>query len=77
MLDPNDLSGQVSHAPELPKPNRDSIVIDMDKSTFECTRSKAVKDVYKQVKLFGAMVNVKMDNVEFSANTKLDIKNAY
>ncbi len=77
MPDPNDTSGQVYVAPEPPKPNRDSIAIDMEKSSFECTRSKAVKDVDKQVKIFGAMMNVKMDNVEFSAQTKLDIKNAY
>lgn len=77
MPDPNDTTGQVYQAPEPPKPNRDSIQIDLEKSSFECTRSKAVKDVDKQVKIFGSMVNVKMDNVEFSANTKLDIKYAY
>lgn len=75
--DPNDTTGQVYQAPEPPKPNRDSIQMDLEKSSFECTRSKAVKDVDKQVKIFGSMVNVKMDNVEFSANTKLDIKNGY
>lgn len=77
MPDPNDTSGQVYVAPEPPKPNRDSIVIDIAKSSFDCTRSKEVSDVDKQVKIFGAMVNVKMDNVAFSANTKLDIKNGY
>lgn len=77
MPDPNDTTGQVEQQIEPPKPNRDSIVIDLEKSSFECTRSKAVKDVDKQVKIFGSMVNVKMDNVEFSANTKLDIKYAY
>lgn len=77
MPDPNDISGQVYVAHEPPKPNRDSILIDIAKSSFECTRSKEVKDVDKQVKIFGAMVNVKMDNVAFSANTKLDIKNGY
>lgn len=77
MPDPNDTTGQVYQTPEPPKPNRDSIQMDLEKSSFECTRSKAVKDVDKQVKIFGSMVNVKMDNVEFSANTKLDIKNGY
>lgn len=77
MPDPNDTNGQVYQVPEPPKPNCDSIQIDLEKSFFECTRSKAVKDVDKQVKIFGSMVNVKMDNVEFSANTKLDIKSSY
>lgn len=77
MPDPNDTTGQVYQAPKPPKPNRDSIQIDLESSSIECTRSKRVKDVDKQVKLFGASVNVKMDDVSFSAETKLDIKNAY
>lgn len=77
MPDPNDTTGQVYVAPEPPKPNRDSLAIDLEKSSFQCVRSKAVKDVDKQVKVFGSIMNVKMDNVEFSAETKLDIKNAY
>ena len=77
MPDPNDTSGQVYQAPEPPKPNRDSILIDIAKSTFDCTRSKEVKEFEKDVKLFGSKMSIKMDNVAFSANTKLDIKNAY
>lgn len=74
MPDPNDTSGEVKKNMELPKPKRDSFLIDQGKSSFACTRSKTVKDVDKQVKLFGANVNIKMDNASFSANTTIQIK---
>lgn len=77
MPDPNDTSGQVYQAPEPPKPDRDSIQIDISKSSFECTRSKEVKEFEKDVKLFGSKMSIKMDNAAFSSETKLDIKNAY
>ena len=77
MPDPNDTTGQVYVAPEPPKPNRDSLQIDISKSSFECTRSKEVKEFEKDVNLFGSKMSIKMDNAAFSANTKLDIKNAY
>lgn len=77
MPDPNDTTGQVYVAPEPPKPNRDSMQIDLAKSSFDCTRSKEVKEFEKDVKLFGSKMSIKMDNAAFSANTKLDIKNAY
>ena len=76
MPDPNDTTGQVYVAPEPPKPNRDSLQIDISKSSFECTRSKEVQEFEKDVNLFGSKMSIKMDNAAFSANTKLDIKNA-
>lgn len=77
MPDSNDTTGMVHEAPEPPKANRDSLMMDLKNSSIECTRSKSVKDVDKQVKIFGATMNVKMDNASFSTNTKLDIKDAW
>ena len=77
MSDPNDTTGMVHEPVEPPKPNRDSLLMDLKNSSIECTRSKSVKDVDKQVKIFGATMNVKMDNASFSTNTKLDIKDAW
>ena len=77
MPDPDDTSGQVYQAPEPPKPNRDSILIDLAKSSFDCTRSKEVKEFEKDVKLFGSKMSIKMDNAAFSSNAKLDIKDGY
>jgi polyisoprenoid-binding protein YceI len=62
---------------EPPKPKRDSISIDLTKSKFDCTRSKTVKDVDKVVKLFGADVNVKMDNASFSSTVNIKILNGH
>ncbi|HET6991182.1 MAG TPA: hypothetical protein VFJ43_07660, partial [Bacteroidia bacterium] len=69
MPDPDDTTGAVKQAPEPPKPNRDSFSIDQEKSSFACTRSKTVKDVDKEVRIFGGTMNLKMDNASFSANT--------
>ncbi len=77
MPDPNDTSGVVKKTIEPIISHRDSFAFDQSKSSVACTRSKSVKDVDKQVKLFGGTMNVKMDNASFSANTTIKIKNGW
>ncbi|CAN5424943.1 hypothetical protein BH09BAC5_BH09BAC5_25970 [soil metagenome] len=57
------------------KPLQDSFLIDGSNSSFKCTRSKTVKDVDKQIKIGKSVMNLKMDNASFSANTDIKIKN--
>ncbi|MCX6311434.1 MAG: YceI family protein [Bacteroidetes bacterium] len=75
--DPNDTSGNVKKEVTLIIPKRDSFALDENQSSFACTRSKTVKDVEKQVKIFGGTMNLKMDNASFSANTSIKIKNGW
>lgn len=76
MPDPDDTSGAVKIV-EPPKPRQDSFSIDIDKSSFDCTRSKTVKDVDKQIKIGNSVINMKMDNASFSASTSIKIKKAW
>lgn len=74
----NDIDDKSDSKVEVqPKPNRDSLKIDLSKSSVEVTRNKSVKAFDKKMKLFGDEVNVKMDDASFTTTTKLDIKNAY
>ncbi|MBI3509378.1 MAG: YceI family protein [Bacteroidetes bacterium] len=58
-------------------PARDSTQIDLLKSSFTCARSKTVKNLNKQVKLFGSSMNIQMNNASFSATTDIKIKDGY
>src|ERR1041385_4097736 len=70
----SDSSSAVVH--EIPKIDYDSIPIDLEKSSFNCTRSKEVKHVNQQVMLFGKPVNVQMENASFSASVVIKILRA-
>jgi hypothetical protein len=60
----------------IPKSNRDSIGIDLEQSTFDCTRSKMVKDVDQDVVIFGKTMSVKMDKASFSASVAIKMLRA-
>lgn len=77
MPDPNDTTGMVTKKTDPIKPRSDSFEFDQTKSSFACTRTKTVKDVDKQIKIFGGSMNLKMDNASFSASTNIKIKNGW
>ena len=58
-------------------PRRDTFFMDKAKCAFNCTRSKTVKDVDKEIKIGHSVMRMKMDNASFSASTKIEIADAF